>query len=361
LVKHLTYDYPSNVQSRLFEVFNPDLATVSKICQAHFLLGELLAKAAQAVVAEAGLSMDEVDAVASSGQIVYHVRLGQDPGEIWIDDEVIPSALDLGEGTVLAERTGRVCVTNMRSRDMVVGGQGNPLVTYGDWVLFRHPKVTRAIQNIGGIANPTILPAGGDIRGVKAFDTGPGNMLIDGIVARKTEGRLKYDAGGALAARGRVYEPLLDELMQHPYIRRRPPKTAGRELFGAHFIDRVISRATELSLSLEDMVATATALTAESIAYNYREFVFPEHKVDEVLLCGGGSLNKTLVEMLAQHLEPIPIETVEKCGIPVEAREVVCVGIIANETLLGRPGNVPSATGASRPVVMGQVTFGAME
>lgn len=358
LVKHITWDYPEEVRTKIFEVFNPKIANISKICQANFLLGKLLAEAAQAVVKASGLEMEQIDAVVSSGQIVYHVRKDQDDRELWIGDDVIPSCLDLGDGTMLAERTGRTCVTGMRSRDMVVGGQGNPLVTYGDWVLFRDPKITRAIQNIGGIANPTILPAGKGLAEVQAFDTGPGNMVIDGVLTRSTDGKLKYDDGGMIAAQGTVQESFLNELMEDQYVRRCPPKTTGREVFGDEFIEKIIQHAAEQKISLNDLLATVTAFTAESIAYNYKKFVFPRFKVDEVLLCGGGANNHTLVKFLADRLSPIPIKTVEACGIPIDAREVTCVGIIGNETLLGQPGNVPNATGGSKSVIMGQITLG---
>lgn len=359
LIHHITWDYPEEVREKLFEVFNPKTAQIGKVCQANFLLGQLLGEAAHSVVKASGLKMEQIDAVASSGQIVYHVRNKQDERDVWIGEKVIPSALDLGEGTMLAEVTGRTCVTNMRSRDMVVGGEGNPLVTYGDWVLFRHPQKTRAIQNIGGIANPTVLPAGKGLEMVQAFDTGPGNMVIDGILTRLTKGEKKYDKDGTIAATGNVNQQFLNELMQHPYIRRCPPKTTGREVFGAEFIEKVIRRGAELKLSLADLIATVTAFSAESIAYNYKNFVLRKCQVDEVLLCGGGAYNRTLVKFLADRLAPIPIKTVEICDIPVDAREVTCVGIIANETLLGQPGNVPSSTGGSRNVIMGQITFGS--
>jgi anhydro-N-acetylmuramic acid kinase len=358
LVHHLTWDYPEAIRQKLFEIFDPRTATVGKVCQANFLLGNIMADAVDAVVKAGGLEMEQIDAVASSGQIVYHVRKDQDDRDVWIGENVIPSALDLGEGTVISERTGRTCVTNMRSRDMAVGGEGNPLVTYGDWVLFRHPEKTRAIQNIGGIANPTILPAGKGIDEVQAFDTGPGNMVIDGVLTRLTHGEVKYDQDGLIAAAGEINRDFLNELMEHPYIRRCPPKATGREVFGDEFIEKVIDRSKQLELSLNDLVATVTAFSAESIAYNYHNFVFPGYRVDEVLLCGGGAHNHTLVKLLGELLHPIPIKTVAICDVPVDAREVTCVGIIANETLLGQPGNVPNSTGGRKRVIMGQITLG---
>ncbi|MGE5572000.1 MAG: anhydro-N-acetylmuramic acid kinase [Bacteroidota bacterium] len=359
-VAHSTYEFPPEVREKLLEM-HEKTATIEKVSQANFLLGEIFAKAARRIVDENGLSFGDVDVIGSSGQIGYHVRAGQNLEDIWFGDTEIPSAIDLGEGAVIAERTGVCTVANMRIRDIAAGGQGNPLVTYGDWVLFRHPTKSRIIQNIGGIANPTVLPAGAGLDKVQAFDTGPGNMVIDGVVKRLFRGKLSYDKNGDIARRGRVNDLLLSELMRHPYVLRKPPKTTGREVFGEHFIQSVLDRARELSLSNEDLVATVTAFSAESIAYNYRQFVLPTTPIDEILLCGGGSHNKTLVGFLEERLHSVPIKTVEVCGIPVDAREVVAVGVIADSTMLGHSGNVPSASGARRRVVMGCIFPGSYE
>jgi anhydro-N-acetylmuramic acid kinase len=356
LVHYDTFPYPAAFRDKLVELFARETATVPKFGQAHVYLGERFAEAAHAVADRAGIGSANVDAIVCSGQITFHVRHGQDPRDRWLGDQEIPAALDTGEGTVIAERTGRLVVTNMRSRDMAAGGQGNPLVVYGDWVLFRHPTLSRTVLNIGGIANPTLLPAGARLEQVRAFDTGPGNMLIDALVGRFTGGRERYDAGGRRAARGAVDEGLLEWLMTHEYVRRRPPKTTGREVFGRPMLQALLERVHGKDVSSDDLLATVTAFTAASIGYNYRAFVLPAQPVDEVLVCGGGAHNATLMRMLRDRLAPIRVGTVADAGIPVDAREVTCVGIIGNETLLGEPGNVPSATGAARGVVMGQIT-----
>lgn len=350
------FPYPTEFRERLVELFARETATVPKFGQAHFYLGELFAQAALDLAREAGLSMQAVDAIVCSGQITFHIRRGQDPRDRWLGGAEIPASLDSGEGTVIAERTGRPVISNMRSRDIAAGGQGNPLVVYGDWVLFRHPERARAVLNIGGIANPTVLPRAARLDEVTAFDTGPGNMLIDAMVRYFTEGREAYDAGGTRAGEGRVNAELLNWLMAHEYVRRPPPKTTGQEVFGRPMMEALLRRIEGRALPPVDVLATVTAFTTESVAYNFRTFILPSQSIDEVLVCGGGAHNATLMKMLRQRLAPIRLGTVAEAGIPVDAREVTCVGIIGNETMLGEAGNVPSATGASRRVVMGQIT-----
>ncbi len=356
LVAYRNFPYPPEFRKKLVELFARETATVPKYGQAHFYLGELFARAAHGLARETGLSMEAIDAIICSGQITFHVRRGQDGRDRWLGDEEIPAALDTGEGTVIAERTGRPVVTNMRSRDMAAGGQGNPLVVYGDWVLFRHAERTRAVLNIGGIANPTVLPRAARLDQVTAFDTGPGNMLIDAMVRHFTDGQEEFDAGGARAGQGKVDPSLLDWLMTHEYVRRPPPKTTGREVFGRPMTEALLQQLEGRRLASVDVLTTVTAFSAESIGYNFRTFVLPSQPIDEVLVCGGGAHNATLMRMLQERLAPIPVGTTGEAGIPVDAREVTCVGIIGNETMLGEPGNVPSATGASRRVVMGQIT-----
>lgn len=356
LVIYRSFPYPAEFRAKLVELFARETATIPKYGQAHFYLGELFAQAATALANAAGVRMEAIDAIVCSGQITFHIRRGQDARDRWIGDVEIPAAVDSGEGTVIAERTGRPVVSNMRSRDMAAGGQGNPLVVYGDWVLFRHAERARAVLNIGGIANPTVLPRAARLDQVRAFDTGPGNMLIDAMMRHFTSGQEEFDAGGARAARGRVDRDLLERLMTHEYVRRSPPKTTGREVFGRPMTEALLPWLEGRPLSPADVLATVTAFSAESIAYNFRAFILPSEPVDEVLVCGGGAHNTTLMQMLQERLSPIRVGTTLEAGIPVDAREVTCVGVIGNETLLGEPGNVPSATGASRRVVMGQIT-----
>lgn len=351
-------EYEPRISEKLRDLAVLRTSTAEKICQAGFIIGELFAEAAHGVARQGGVSMKEIAAIGSSGQIIYHVRKNQDPDELWIGDDVVQSGLDLGEGQVIAQRTGVPTVSNMRNGDIAAGGEGNPLVAYGDWVMFRVPDFNRAVLNIGGIANPTVLPAHGSLDNVLAFDTGPGNIAIDAAVRLGTGGKEHFDQDGLRAAAGTASEAVVKELMKHEYIRRKPPKTAGREGFGTRFLDKAMELAREHHVEGNDLIATLTRLTAESIAYNFREFVIPLISLDEVLVCGGGAYNVTLMSMLKDLLSPIEVYLLsERTNISPEAREVTAVGVITNETMLGSPSNIPNATGARARAIMGQISI----
>lgn len=353
-----SYEFDLPLRERIFDVFSRETAMVDRIMQADIAIGEQFAQVAHRIVAEAGLTMSNVDLIVSSGQVCYQVIEGQRPEHRWLGDTAITSFLDLGAGAVIAERTGVTTVSNLRKRDISAGGLGVPLVVYGDWVLFHHPEKCRAIQNIGGITNPTVIPAGASVDDVFAFDAGPGNMIIDALVETFTGGAQRYDPGGAIAASGTVHTGLLDELMCHPFILKEPPKGAARQLFGHHYAAQVRERGRELGLSDVDIIATTTALSAESLAYAYRRFIFPRAQVDEVYVAGGGALNGTMMRMLAERLAPIPVQSTEVLGVPVEGREVMTMVVIGNETVQGFAGNAPGATGARRRVIAGDITPG---
>ena len=352
------YEYESPLRDRIFDVFARETGSLDRVAQADNAIGEFFAEAAGRIVRKAGLTMDDIDLIVSSGQVCYQVIEGQRDDHRWLGDEAVTSFLDLGAGAFIAERTGVTTISNLRQRDIAAGGLGVPTVSFGDWVLFGHPTINRAIHNIGGIANPTVIPAGATLDDMFAFDSGPGNMIIDALVGWMTDGEMAYDDGGAIAARGSVHAGLVDELMRHPFVLQTPPKGAARQLFGHEYSTGVRERGRELGLSDEDLIATATAFTAESIAYAYREFVLPRATVDEVLLAGGGAKNMTLTRMLTERLDPIPVGTTEDIGIPVEAREVLTMVVIGNETVHGGTGNVPNATGASKLVIAGDITPG---
>jgi len=346
LVAYKTYPYPEDLRRMIFKLFGGDEATVENLCLANFVLGEFYARKIMEFLREVGVEKGEVDFIASHGQTVYHI-----PQPRTVNDITTRATLQIGEPSVIAERTGITVVADFRPRDIAAGGQGAPIIAYADYVLFRSQDKNVAVQNIGGIANVTYLPAGCSIEDVLAFDTGPGNMVIDGVVRRLTEGRLNYDVDGNIAARGKVSEELLKWLMSHPYISKKPPKTTGREMFGEAFVDKVMEKARELGVWSEDLVATVTAFTAESIAYNYEAFL---GKIDLVILGGGGAKNKTLIRMLQRRLNA-EIKTHEDFGIPEQAKEPLGMAVLANETIMGNPNNVPGATGARNRVIMGKI------
>jgi anhydro-N-acetylmuramic acid kinase len=323
--------------------------TVAEVCELNFLLGEHFARAALAAIRRARCAARDVAAIGSHGQTVHHLPNAR-----------TPSTLQIGEPAVIAERTGIRTVADFRVGDMAAGGQGAPLVPYADWALFTDAARPRIVQNIGGIGNLTFLPPHARLDEVLAFDTGPGNMVMDGAMAALTGGRHSFDRDGRWAARGRVSEKLLTEMMAHPFLRRRPPKTTGREEFGEMFLRRVLASARRQHLRAEDILATATAFTAASIAEAYRRFVFPRLKraqLDDlqIILGGGGARNPTLRGMLAERLGVGELLTHEDFGIANAAKEALAFAILAHETLRGRPGNVPSATGARRAVVLGKI------
>ena len=340
-----TYPYDRGFRKEIFKLFSPKTGTVDRICQMSFALGEEFAKAAIRLIRQSKLSRNNIDLIASHGQTIYHIP--KQPG----------STLQVGQAAVIAERTGITTVSDFRSRDIAAGGQGAPLVALADFFLFRNPSKGRAIQNIGGIANVTVIPPSASLEDVYAFDTGPGNTIIDSAIRKLTGGRLSMDKGGIVAGRGRVDNRLLSWLMKSPFVRRPPPKTTGREEFGDEFSESYLRHARLKRLRKEDIVATATAFTAESIAHNYREFVYSRARIDEVVLGGGGSRNLTLVRMLRERLER-PILFHEDFGIPSEAKEACAFAILGNQTMERRSGNVPSATGALRRVVLGTICPG---
>ncbi|MGG4032091.1 anhydro-N-acetylmuramic acid kinase [Paenibacillus cisolokensis] len=344
--------YDDALRERLKALCDPASSDVASICGMNAYLGELFADAAAAAVREAGLSLDEIDFVSSHGQTIWHM-----PDALPADPYLVRSTLQIGDLSVLAKRTGRPAVGDFRPADLAVGGQGAPLVPYGDLILFGHPAKGRILQNIGGIGNCTVLPPGAGLQDVMAFDTGPGNMVIDQTVQTLSGGKLSYDEGGAWAAQGTVDEALVAELMSHPYFRQPPPKSTGRELFGAAYASAFLARAAERGLAPADIVATATAFTAHSIADACRRFAMPHSRIDELIVSGGGAHNRTLMAMLAALLPEQAVLQAGAFGVPEDAKEAVIFALLGHAFLLGNCNNVPAATGASAPTVMGKLAL----
>jgi anhydro-N-acetylmuramic acid kinase len=324
--------------------------TAEALCGLHAELGEWLAGAVVQVCRAADVDLSSVDAVGSHGQTVWHRppvagRRG--------------ATLQLGDAATIAERTGITVISDFRTRDIAAGGHGAPLVPWVDQLLFALPDRARALQNIGGIGNVTRVPPRGSNETVFAFDTGPGNALMDAAVEIATGGRLKYDRGGQLAARGKVDEALLADLLRHPYFAAEPPKSTGREEFGRPFVTRLVELLEpEGDQDWMDLVATLTELTARSIADAYRRWLIPLG-LDEVVLTGGGAKNPTLAARIAALLDPLPMVDGEKLGVDPEAKEAVAFAVLAWAHLRGIPANLPSATGAAGPRILGSLTPGA--
>jgi anhydro-N-acetylmuramic acid kinase len=347
-----TFAYPAALRRRILSLCRPESARLEDICHYNFVLGEVFADSVIKLCSNSGISLSSIDLIGSHGQTIYHQPSGPDVHRDY-GGRTIRSTLQIGEPSVVAQRTGITTVADFRPRDMAAGGEGAPLVPYADYVLFKHKRLTRSIQNIGGIANVTFLPAGGTQDEIIAFDTGPGNMVIDSIVRLFSGGRKRCDTGGKMAARGTVDKRLLGELLRHPFFRRHPPKSTGREEFGAGFAEGIYRRAGRKDLADSDIVATVTALTARSIAQAYRRFL--PTMPDELILCGGGSHNRTLVEMLHAEMPDVKMLSTDDFGISVDAKEAVSFAILASATIKGMTNNVPAATGAKQPVILGKI------
>lgn len=349
----VTKPYPTEIREAVLRVSQD--GDVETLCWLNFVLGEIFAEAVLEVAKLAGVSLKKVRLIGSHGQTVRHLP-PKHPLHPSSPHRV--GTLQIASPAVIAFRTGVPVVSDFRSKDMAAGGQGAPLVPLVDWLLLRHDRKNRVALNIGGIANLTVLPAGSKASEVLAFDTGPGNMLIDGAVRYFSGGRRDFDRNGEWARRGRVDENLLGWLMSHPFLRQPPPKSTGREMFGEGFLRKVLKRSEKLGLRHYDVVATLTAFTALSVADALERFVLPKvGSVDELIVSGGGANNPALMAMLREKLPQIAVRRSDEFGVNADAKEAVAFAVLAHRTVMGLTGNLPSATGAKVPVVLGNLTL----
>jgi anhydro-N-acetylmuramic acid kinase len=332
--------YPKPVREALLSVSNAmtHTATISRL---HFLLGDLYANA----ILEA-TKKHKAKLIGLHGQTIVHEGLAVE----YLGHRVA-STYQIGEAAVVAERTGIPTISNFRERDIAAGGQGAPLVPCVDYLLFRDRRINRVVINIGGIANITVIPRGARATDVVAFDTGPGNMVIDALVRHFTEGKQHYDRNGSIAKRGEVHDRLLESMLSDPYFTVKPPKTTGRERFGQEFVSGLLAT----GIPIEHLIATATEFTAQSIALGVRQAV---GDVDEAIISGGGVHNRQIMRSLAKLLPKTRVVTTAEFGIDPDAKEAIAFAVLAYESLAGRPGNLPSATGARKPVVLGKLSPG---
>lgn len=349
IVHAIAYAYPDGFQARILLASQPETGRVDELCKLHFMLGELFADAVLRVIAESGKTPTEIDLIGSHGQTVWH---NVEP------DGRVSATLQLTEAAVLAERTGITTISNFRPRDIAAGGQGAPLTAYVDWLLLRHPTKWRAVQNIGGIGNVTFLPPLADTSSKPlAFDTGPGNALIDSMTVQLSSGAQAFDRDAALALRGRLDEDWLQELLAHPYYEIKPPKTTGRELFSRGMAAELIQEGQRRGNDDATILATVTALTAQSIVDAYTRFA--PARVEEVILGGGGRHNPVMISLLQGLLQSTAVLTHEDVGMDSDNKEALVFAVLAYETWHARPGTLPALTGADHPVVLGQITPGA--
>src|ERR1035441_4952844 len=358
LLGHEEYPFPAPVRRAILGMMNAELSHVADLARLNFLLGELYA---EAVAKTARKHRVKLDLVGCHGQTLYHQGvaerfLGRKLAVTW----------QTGEGAVIAARLGVPVVSDFRPADIAAGGKGAPLVPFLDHLLYRDQRVGRIAQNIGGIANLTAIPAGASLRQVVAFDTGPGNMVIDGVMEELFGKR--YDRDGNVAASGRVLDGVIARLLRAHFFRQRPPRTAGREEFGREFVGRFLQLCRGASKA--DVVATATALTSRSIADAVQRFVLPRFGISksisrqqcrdhQMIVSGGGAKNPTLMAMLRREIAPLGIglHFSDEFGLPAEAKEAVAFALLAHETWHRRPSNVPSATGAKRAAILGKISY----
>jgi len=366
LLAHGEYPYPPLVRRAVLAAMNAQRASVADLARLNFLLGELYGSAVRDTVKKSGR---EVELVGCHGQTLYH----QGEAAPYLGKRIV-ATWQTGEGAVIAARVGVPVVSDFRPADMAAGGKGAPLVPFLDYLAYRDARVARIVQNIGGIANLTAIPAGAAPEDVVAFDTGPGNMVVDAVMQR-LYGKA-YDRDGGVAAKGQPLAAVLKVLLQHSFFRHKPPKTAGREEFGREFVADFLRRCGRERK--EDVVATATALTARSIGDAIKRFVLspsgakaqvqaasigtakavPLHKFSEYVISGGGARNRALFAMLRAEVEPLGLRlrSSDEFGVPSAAKEAVAFALLAYETWHRRPSNIPSATGAHRPAILGKIS-----
>ena len=342
--------FDTQVRDEILRLAGGQEATAADFCRINFLLGRLYAETSLRLCRECGVEPKDIDLIGSHGQTLWHI-----PQPETYLGQTFRSTLQLGECSVLTETFGCPVVGDFRVRDVAAGGLGAPLVPYSEYLIYRSETKCIALQNIGGIGNITCLPPACKPEEVFAFDTGPGNMVMDAVYAAITHGEKRFDEGGAFAAKGQVHQPLLNLMMDDEYVRRQPPKTTGREYYGPTYVERIMAEAKAQCLTDEDLMATVTAFTAATIAYSVEHF-FPV-KPDELIIGGGGSMNATLLKDIATALPACKVMTNEQLGYDSNAKEAVAFAVLANEAIFAGCNNMPSVTGATKGVVMGKINL----
>lgn len=339
------------VRERVLRLANGAATTTAEISELNFLLGEELARAAFAACKRWRVAMKDVDLIGSHGQTIFH----QGAKAKCQGTMRIASTLQIGDISLIAARTGITTIGDFRPADIAAGGQGAPLIPFADYLLYGDPVRGRVALNIGGIANATVIPAHARPEDVFAFDTGPGNMIVDALIERTTQGRAKFDRDARIALSGRTIPELLVRLMREPYLRLKPPKSTGRELFGGPYAQSLLVWGKRHFASAADLVRTATVFTPMSIADAFRRFILPRAHVEELIVAGGGAHNPLMMAQLAASLPGIEVVPASRFGVPPEAKEAFGFALLAHETYHGRPANLPSATGAKHAAVLGKI------
>ncbi|MBQ7645989.1 MAG: anhydro-N-acetylmuramic acid kinase, partial [Clostridia bacterium] len=350
-----TTPFPDDVRNRIFELFDPKNATVDKVGTMNVLLGEIYADCSISLAKKCGYKISDISLIGSHGQTIYHAP------ERTIDNGYsIAYTVQIGEGSVIADRTGIPCVSDFRPADIAAGGQGAPLVPFAESILYGSDVSGIMLQNIGGIGNVTVLPRSCRPDEIYAFDTGPGNMIIDALISDHTSGKQKYDANGAIAFSGKVDGGLLEFMYSDGYIDKEPPKSTGREYYGADYVKKILAYSKKSGILFEDIVATATYFTCFAIERSYELFIKPKTECDTLVVGGGGAHNITMMSMLSELMAQhgIAVKTQESLGYSSDAKEAVAFALLADYAYRGQYNNLPSATGADHYAVLGKISYG---
>ncbi len=352
LLGHTSVTFPSALRKEILRVAEQQPITAGDLSQLNSRLGELFAAAALTACRHFRVAPSKIALIGSHGQTIFHQGR-----PVSYFGSATASTLQIGEPSVIAARTSITTVGDFRPADMALGGQGAPLVPYADYLLYRHERLGRVSLNLGGIANVTVLPRAAKPQQVFAFDTGPANMLIDGLVSHFTRGRLRFDKNAQLASQGRSIPALLDELMCDPYLKLAPPKSTGREYYGHAYLKKVLALGRRHRAKANDLIRAATIFTALSVVDALNRFVLPKTRIQQLIVSGGGAHNPLILAQLAATLPGIEILPSSRLGIPEDAKEALAFAMLAYETFHHRPSNLPSATGARGPAILGKISY----
>ena len=352
LLGHTSVKLPVALRKEILRVAEQHPITAGALSQLNFRVGELFANAALAACRKFRVSPRRISLIGSHGQTIFHQG---EPANFL--GRPTASTLQIGEPATIAARTGITTVGDFRPADIALGGQGAPLVPYVDYLLYRHKKFGRVSLNLGGIANITVLPRAAEPQQVLAFDTGPANMLVDALVSHFTHGRLRFDKNASLASQGRSLPALLDDLLRDAYLRIAPPKSTGREYYGHVYLKKLFIVGRRYRAKPNDLIRAATIFTALSVVDALNRFVTPKTKIHQLIVSGGGAHNPLILAQLSAALPGIEVLLSSRLGIPEDAKEAFAFALLAYETFHQRPSNLPSATGARGPVILGKISY----
>ena len=342
----VSHPYPKRFREYVLNNSLPGTGSVDTVSTLNILIAQFFADAVKAVARKAGIPLRNIDLIGSHGQTIHHL-----PAAKRLFGKSVRSTLQIGDPSTIAKLTGIVTVGDFRTGDMALGGQGAPLVPYFDFLAFRSRKRNRGLLNIGGISNITLLPQNCSALDVLAFDTGPGNMVIDALIKKLY--RREFDESGAIASKGRILVDIIKFMLMHPYLKQAPPKSTGREVFGKMFVDEILRSAR--GARKQDIIATATEFTPLTIYQQYAQFLRKRCRLDELIVSGGGAHNEYIMAALRRYFAPAKIITSDELGVSSDSKEAVCFAILANETISGNPSNVPGVTGAKTPTILGKI------